>query len=302
LADYVGGYATYTLSGGEKAKDWQTNSNTVGTKTPGQYIPVGQGFFVERDDDGDGTITIQNSQREYMKEDGSNAVFMRSNLTDLHFYFDDPAGGRRYLFLAIRPGTTTGYDWGYDGKMIDDIYHGDMFFRIDTSDFVIQAIGELNRDVRLPLHVILLEDGTVSFGVESLQNVPAGTEMYIEDVQEHQSHRIDLNQAYTVNLPQGDYPDRFYLAFRPTDDLKADQVQLHDVSTHYHDGFVYVENPTRLHIDRVMLFDMSGKNIWDRTPDTDAARIRLKAHLPAGVYLVKVQSGTKGVSTKILVE
>jgi len=303
LEDYTGGYAVYNSSGGVAAKDWQTESTTVGTKTPGQYIPVGQGFFVGREDDGDATITLQNSQRVFEKEDGSNSVFMRMNLTDIRLYFDDPAGFRRHLLLAVRPGTTLGYDWSYDGSAwVGRIYHADMFFRIDTTDYVIQAIGELNRDLRLPLHVIMAEEGEVRFGVEGLQNIPAGTELYLEDTEMNQSHRIDLNQAYTTVLPRGDYPDRFVLAFRPGNDLKNDNVTLHEVSTHYNGGYVYVENPNRWHIDRVTLFDMSGKTIWEHQADTNESHFRLKADLPAGVYLVKIQSGTRATTVKILVE
>ena len=36
-------------------------------KTPGTYIPVGQGFYIGGDSDG-GSITFNNSQREFVEE------------------------------------------------------------------------------------------------------------------------------------------------------------------------------------------------------------------------------------------
>ena len=48
LKDYQGGYATYTLMGGVPAVATDTrinNTGATGTKIPGRYIPVGQGFF-----------------------------------------------------------------------------------------------------------------------------------------------------------------------------------------------------------------------------------------------------------------
>ncbi|MFK2821339.1 LamG domain-containing protein, partial [Flavobacteriaceae sp. LMIT009] len=55
LSDYEGGYATYNLLGTAVAVSNDTrinNSGQTGTKEPGQYIPVGQGFFVTATDGG----------------------------------------------------------------------------------------------------------------------------------------------------------------------------------------------------------------------------------------------------------
>ena len=102
LAEYEGGYATYTLMGGTAAisNDTRINAtNGVGTKIPERYIPVGQGFFVssvldasligDTNDPGisqpvvGGNIVFKNNQRIFKKEafTGSNSgsVFLRSN-------------------------------------------------------------------------------------------------------------------------------------------------------------------------------------------------------------------------------
>ncbi|MFK2820990.1 LamG domain-containing protein, partial [Flavobacteriaceae sp. LMIT009] len=55
LSDYEGGYATYNLLGTAAAVSNDiriNNSLQTGTKEPGQYIPVGQGFFVTATDGG----------------------------------------------------------------------------------------------------------------------------------------------------------------------------------------------------------------------------------------------------------
>lgn len=45
--EYQGGYATYTLAGGVMATSHpDVNQTGSGTKTPGQYVPVAQGFYV----------------------------------------------------------------------------------------------------------------------------------------------------------------------------------------------------------------------------------------------------------------
>ena len=78
LRDYQGGYATYNLSGGvpAPAPDPDVAQVGVGTKTPGQYIPVSQGFFVTGTSNGN--ITFENDQRVFQKEGGAASVFMRN--------------------------------------------------------------------------------------------------------------------------------------------------------------------------------------------------------------------------------
>ena len=77
LADYQGGYATYSLAGGVPAASMGTNDPDVATggtptKLPGRYIPVAQGFFVVAETGG--TIKFNNGQRVFAPEDGTNSI------------------------------------------------------------------------------------------------------------------------------------------------------------------------------------------------------------------------------------
>ena len=63
LKAYEGGYATYSRLGGLPAisTDIRINSSSaIGSKVPGRYIPVGQGFFVVADSGGIITFKIAN--------------------------------------------------------------------------------------------------------------------------------------------------------------------------------------------------------------------------------------------------
>ena len=92
LTEYVGGYAIYNLSGGVRAiandaRIDNSNPNRDGGKKPRQYIPVGQGFFVNTVLDpsltlntnvtiSGGEIQFNNAQRVFITEiDTTKSVF-----------------------------------------------------------------------------------------------------------------------------------------------------------------------------------------------------------------------------------
>jgi len=77
LKEYEGGYAVYTKAGGVIALQHPDLPNPLspgGSKTPTQFIPVGQGFFVTADVDG-GNVVFKNSQRTFATEGSGNSVF-----------------------------------------------------------------------------------------------------------------------------------------------------------------------------------------------------------------------------------
>ncbi|WP_274475554.1 T9SS sorting signal type C domain-containing protein [Mangrovimonas aestuarii] len=93
LADYAGGYATYTIDiGGAEtfvhATFYSYNGSGevidepqgTGTKVARRYIPVGQGFFVEGKSDivGTGQVKMKNSFRAYVKESSGDSYFFRT--------------------------------------------------------------------------------------------------------------------------------------------------------------------------------------------------------------------------------
>ena len=93
LLEYQGGYATYTTLGGTPAMSHPTvNQTDSGTKTPGRFIPVGQGFFVQGDSNaGNGvttTVEFNNGQRGnsagLIREYGSSptSVFVRDGVDE----------------------------------------------------------------------------------------------------------------------------------------------------------------------------------------------------------------------------
>jgi len=95
LLDYQGGYATYTLMTGVPAMSHPSVSQTgSGDKTPGSFISVGQGFFVQGDSNaGNGvtaTVEFNNSQRSFTREYVSNFTVFVRDAADDQGMFENP--------------------------------------------------------------------------------------------------------------------------------------------------------------------------------------------------------------------
>ena len=95
LLDYQGGYAMYTLSGGTQGMSHPSvNQTGSGDKTPGQFISVGQGFFVQGDSNaGNGvtaTVEFNNSQRSFTREYVSDFTVFVRDAGDDQGMFENP--------------------------------------------------------------------------------------------------------------------------------------------------------------------------------------------------------------------
>ncbi|SHH80442.1 LamG domain-containing protein, partial [Winogradskyella jejuensis] len=173
LQNYEGGYGTYNLAGSIAApfasagtSDPDVSPTGSGTKAPGRYIPVGQGFFVVADNGG--TINFNNGQRVFKKESTANGEFFRTAnpqeepndvvtediadpRTKFKFSFVSAAGQHRQLLLTIDDNTTPDADWGYDATTYE-YKDDDMFWAInnDNNFYVIQASNSMDEETSYP--------------------------------------------------------------------------------------------------------------------------------------------------------
>ena len=301
-ADYVGGYDTYDLTGGTPAP------SITGAKTPQQYIPVGQGFFVwcESGNDG-GDIIFQNSQRAFQTE-GSNSVFIRpaTSLTDIRIGLTTSENYHRQLLLGVRANTTTGVDVGWDGPTFDsDIPGGDMAWLIDNRKFVIQAVPQITIDSALPLKVEVTTDGTFTFTLDEVANLPAGiNNVYIHDIYDDSYHLISDTDDFDIFLNAGIYDDRFELVFEDHSPNNAEELQLQNVSAYFNSNTkeIVIRNTKNQFINNAKLFALTGQQIISQILNTDDPEIRIPAQITTGVYLLNVVSGDKVYTTKMMIK
>tara|TARA_R110002049_G_scaffold302258_1_gene494989 strand:- start:60966 stop:66419 length:5454 start_codon:yes stop_codon:yes gene_type:complete len=252
LAEYQGGYATYTLMGGAVAINNDVRINATGTsgiKFPLRYIPVGQGFFVsailDADLNNDGTdpdpndpalsqpivggdIVFKNSQRVFKTEALDPSLFLKSsdvkskpnaasetevdNRKKIRLMFDSPSGYHRQLLLGADENATSQFDLGYEAVLIESNKE-DMFWTYKSAKLVIQAINNFNEEQVLPLGIRVKKAGLVTIKIVALENIDSNTNVYLHDIELDIYHDLKLSHYEVYIATAGEYLNRFEITF-----------------------------------------------------------------------------------------
>ncbi|MGL2963235.1 choice-of-anchor D domain-containing protein [Flavobacterium sp. RSB2_4_14] len=327
--EYQGGYATYTKVGGT-APVAPVGISGLGasSKTPKRFIPVGQGFFVTGTPTG-GTITFNNGQRLFVKEDNSSSytLFRNSNPTvsstaannnandsfvteefmKLRLGYTSTNNYHRQILLGFMDqNATAGYDEGYDGLSIETLTN-DMYFMQGTNKLNIQGDGYFNVNNVYPLGVKNATAGNVKFGIDNKENFNDDQEIYIYDNQNNQYHSIK-SQDFEINLPAGVTENRFSLRFTTSTSLGTNDNEIQNEIGIIHsqsDNIITIKNELlSVEIKSVMLFNLVGQRIttWDIENPTQT-KIELPViNVSTGAYIVKVITDKGDVTKKILVK
>jgi hypothetical protein len=322
----VGGYATRNLTGGVAAisNDSRVNNTSnagapaVGTKIPGQYIPVNQGFFVSTNPNGSmssivgGNIIFKNSQRVFATEAVGSSVFMRSsnknssknrsnqnisNKPIIRLKYDSPTGFHRQIIIGANENASIGYDLGYDA-LIGDLNEEDMYWTFDDSKFVIQGVNNFNEAQIFPLGLIVKTSGLAVIKVDALENIDLSLTLYIKDNITGETHQIN-NNPFEIFLETGTYNDRFELVFQANNVLSTNDAELdnNDVTVYYdsESSEIKINIIADTQVLDVALYNILGQRIT--TIASASRKMSIPVHVNTGVYILQFNT-TKGIISK----
>ncbi len=245
LADYEGGYAFINTIATVRAYQHAEipiadQAIDEGIKTPTFTIPVGQGFFVEVIEDGD--IEFNNGQRVFVKEsdaDGTSnngSTFFRTTNTEtstnteeanpfqiIRLEFATSEGSTRRFVLGFGEDATDGYDYGFDGGVINDLPADDMGSLLNGQQYVIQAFSPITEDKEIDLNLNASGNFTYSIKAVELTNLPEGQEIYLRDNLTNTYFDITSEAAYNFTSEAGQFTDRFDVVFKASSALATEE-------------------------------------------------------------------------------
>ncbi|MBU2949941.1 hypothetical protein KO493_04435 [Tamlana agarivorans] len=329
LKQYIGGYATWNLIGGAVAisNDPLINDNNAsGANAPGQYIPVGQGFFVSAtldpimnsDNTTDvvgGVVQFKNSQRVFETESSGNSIFLKS--TNKENTAKTPGDTRpkirltyasngyyRQLLIGADANTSTNFDIGYDAPMLD-VASDDMFWEINNGKFVIQGVPEFNEDAQFPFGLHVSANDMVEIQIADLENLPEGMDLYIKDRFTNKTYAINEG-VFKMNLEAGAYLNRFSLVFKSDDTLSAAEETLeHGLSVYMRNTTkeLQIRNTTSSKLLGVKMYNTLGGlvGVWVENLEASVTLLPVDK-MSTGVYLVYLESDIGVVVKKVIIE
>ncbi|WP_296313785.1 LamG-like jellyroll fold domain-containing protein [Winogradskyella sp. UBA3174] len=321
LAEYQGGYATYNFSGAVAAASIGTNDPDVATggtptKTPGRYIPVGQGFFVSAENSG--VVNFNNGQRVFQKEGTANSIFVRpdgdgaaSNTnaqrteeTDdrmkFRFGFNSINTIHRQILLTIDENTTSNADWAYDAAL-NEVQIDDMFWVINNYEYVIQASDEAEESSIYPIGIKTDSDGINSITIDALENVPDSIDIFINDTELNTYHNL-RDSDFEIFLNAGEYLNRFEITFSENSNiLGVDDIIKEGIDILYSNDIekIVLINPNLIQIESIELFNVLGQsvNTIENISESGYSEYEVE-NLSTGTFIIKLYTVSGSVVTK----
>lgn len=259
---------------------------------PGGVIAMGQAFWVYASTPG-ATLSIT----EQAKVANSGSFYRRGNPSSQLIVEVKHAGIKDRAFLKTNPNATPEFDQDFDAFKLKNEHFSVSLLDKDGKDLVMHTLKELTETDIIPVLLEITDPGEYTLQFPEYAKF-SNTDLYLIDAQEGVSSKIS-NGGYTFNVSQGQQiiRDRFFISMTS----KAPEVALtEEVVDSYPNPVRDVLN-VRVNTGEaagVKLINSTGQ-VFFSTSIKGETSVEM-GHLPDGLYILKVQSGGRSVTRKIL--
>ncbi len=238
--EYENAYISHTAAG----------SNPYGSEF---YVPVGQGFIIDRGAKR-GAFNFKNSMRR-TAETGS---FAKTSVTDRFWLqMTSPSGLKPQLLVAFTPNSTSGYDAGFDGKLLES--NGDFIYStVEDKSLIINALGIFSSDDEIKVSSNFKIAGNYTMSIAQKEGLfESGQKIYLKDNVTGTETELTAGD-YTFAASAGLNVDRFSLLFTKPVLVTSDAAK-NQITIYIADQMIHIKSTKKLSSFEV--YEMSGKLI-----------------------------------------
>ena len=297
--EYSGTYSTY-ING--VSNDGVLNKN---------IIPSMQGFFVHVSNGAfpvTGTLAMDNSVRitdmthSFIKSDGVNSI----PLIRLTACFSNDKVSYDPVVIYFDEKATTGFDSRFDAfkLMNTDLLTPNLYaVASDGNNLSIDALPVTDDSLLVvPLGLKTEKDGSITFMINDISNLPSGTQIYLRDELTGADQVLNQNRGYNIYLAAGEYNNRFSLRFvKGSPDIPENRPGTGMLNVYNSNGTL-IADISLLYGNRGTLFiiNISGK-IMFRKEIYEPGYHEFNPQIINGVYIVNFISGSSRDTKKIII-
>lgn len=207
--------------------------------------------------------------------------------------------GVRQLALALIPEATDGVDRAMDALSSGDNVQSDVYFVIDGSEFIINAV---NFDIDKKIAIGFRNDKPANYKitVKEMVNFTGANAVYLHDKVKDTYYDI-VNNFHELDLPTGENNSQFEITFKSNGNLGVDEAAEENFVIFQNNPTknVVISNPLLMDLDTFGLYDVTGKLIFVKKDlGVNATYQFSTSGLGDGIYIVKLVTKDTGVVGK----
>lgn len=261
-------YAMYNLTGSVATSTACLSCSTA----PTGYIPSGQGFLVEAENDVT-SVVFNNSMRSntYINNDfyrsstpSTTGPTVGETYNRIWLNFSNSVGMFSQQLIGYFNSATNGYDKGYDGRHHNALNYVNFYSLIGTDMYRIQGRAAFTESDEVPLCYTTAVAGTFTISSPQQEGVLAEIPVYLEDKATGIIHNLKMS-PYTFDTAVGTFDDRFVLRYTNTTlgapDFEAISSQVVAFGS---DGVISIQSGAES-IASVTVFDMLGRTLLTKS-------------------------------------
>lgn len=298
-----------------------------------RFCPVGQGFLI--DGNANGTVEMKNSYRVFVKEGVLNYSQFQKNANQnktpnpseylakiqsvsgfdytkvslvptpqIRFNTLLNGEGVRQIALAFIPEATDGVDRAMDAMSSSDDSSADVYFVLDDSEFVINALKfDINKSI--PIGFRNTGEANYKITVKEILNFTEASNVYLHDKVKDLYFDIK-NSFHEMTLPSGVNNTQFEITFKSNVALGVEEKALQNfvVYQNNNEKSLTISNSLLMDLATCNLYDVAGKIIFSKKDlGTNASYKFSTSGLSDGIYIVKLATKDKiEVGKKIIIK
>lgn len=288
-------YAVWNATGGSNG------TSPAGTPKPNGIIKVGQGFIVQKINEGSAPLIFKNAYGvKKLRVTDPASFYQKGGAEKNRFWLNliAPSQLVNSQLIGYIEGGSNGYEQDYDAEAFGNF--SDLFYSVlPNKKLVIQGKNvNFSEDDKVTLGANFFQTGSYTIALDQPEGIFVSTQdIYLKDNLKRTVTNLSEG-SYQFQSSAGDTATRFEIIYKPESFLATDEETNSSIQVYRKANIFIINSP----IDKILeleLYDTSGKLLLKKKPNATDLEID-GSTLVQGVYLIKIKTKNSVLTKRII--